>query len=48
MAILLESIEVLTFVTSLILLLQNVYDEIQKDVALNDDVHHDEANYTVI
>lgn len=48
MAILSETIEVLAFVTLLVLLLQNVHDEMQKDIALNDDVHHDEANYTVI
>ena len=48
MAILSETTEVLAFVTSLILLLQNVHDEMQKDVALNDDVHHDETNYNVI
>ena len=48
MAILSKTIEVLAFVTLLILLLQNVHDEMQKDVALNDNVHHNEANYTVI
>ena len=48
MAILSESTKVLAFVTSLILIMQNVHDEMQKDVALNDDVHHDEANYIVI
>jgi hypothetical protein len=44
MAILSESVEVLAFVSSLILLLLNVHDEMQKDVALHDEVHHDEAN----
>ena len=48
MAILSESVEVLAFVSSLILLLLNVHDEMQKDVALHDEVHHDEANYIVI
>ena len=45
MAILSEITEVLAFVTSLILLLQNIHDEMEKDVALNDNVHHDEANF---